>query len=427
MNRFTPWQWVLSQNGFKRYAVNTGWLALGQACALVVAFFMGAYIARYLGPGEFGALSYAISFCTLLSFLVGYGIDTVLRRELVNAPERSHALMQTALWLKLAAGVLTVGVINVVSLFVNQDSLTRLLVFAFSLSYVLAGFHLISIFFQARVEARKAIKIQVAATLLSTLIKLVAVTLGVGVLGLALLYVLDSIILACGLGWAYHMAQGAFFKWRCDFGIARILLVHSWPLAVAYIMITIYTKADQVLLRYFSGEAGVGMYAAAVRISEVLYFIPTIICASVFPALLNARNTDRAVYAQRLRALYWLMGLLAVAVCVPLFFLADRGIPLLFGEEYAGAVGVFKWYIWSAIPMFLITALFQYVVAEHATKLYMWASVLGAVTNVLLNLWLIPLHGLLGAAYATLISYSLIPLVIGIGTLWRAREYVLHP
>jgi O-antigen/teichoic acid export membrane protein len=151
----------------------------------------------------------------------------------------------------------------------------------------------------------------------------------------------------------------------------------------------------------------VGIYSAAVRISEVWYFIPMIIVASVFPAILEAKKRSEAQYYQRLQHLYDLMVWLAVGVALPMTFLSTPIVTLLFGEAFAASGPVLAIHIWAAVFVFLGVSSGKWFLAENRQLLSFQRTVLGAIANVVLNLWLIPVYGVVGAALATVMSYAI--------------------
>lgn len=408
------WRSALGHSGIRRYAANTSWMFAGQMFSLLAGFLVGAYVARYLGPKNYGLMNYAISFATILSFLTGFGIDNILKRELVNRPDKRDALLGTAFWLKVFAATVTLAIINGTSLYINSDYTSRLLIFVFSWSYLFASLGVITVYLQTQVLAKKATQVQIYAGMFSAVVKLALIAYDFGVVWITAVYVLDSLVLAAGLMVIYSKNWGNFFRWNFDRILAQRILVDSWPLTAACIMIAVYTKIDQILLKHMGNEVELGLYSAAVKISEILYFVPTIICASVFPAILNAKNANSGAYRSRLAGLYGLMVVLAVCISLPLALVAHLFIPALFGIDYAEAVPIFRIYVWSTVPMFLITAALQHLIVENSVKLYLAISSMGAVSNVLLNLLLIPKYAGMGAAIATIISYSLIPLSLAL-------------
>jgi len=96
----------IRSSGFKRYFANTSWLMGHRALSMVVALFVGVYVARYLGPDRFGLLSYSMSFVGLFMALSTLGLDGIMVRELVKTPERRDELLGTAFWLKAGGATL---------------------------------------------------------------------------------------------------------------------------------------------------------------------------------------------------------------------------------------------------------------------------------------------------------------------------------
>jgi PST family polysaccharide transporter len=161
------------------------------------------------------------------------------------------------------------------------------------------------------------------------------------------------------------------------------------------------------MLGQMLGDEAVGIYSAATRISEVWYFIPIIIVASVFPAILEAKKQSETLYHQRLQRLYDLMVWLSVAVALPMTFLAGPIVVLLYGPAYAEAGTVLAIHIWASVFVFLGVASGQWFIAENRQILSFQRTLMGAVANVLLNLIFIPKFGPVGAAVATVMAYSI--------------------
>ena|ERR1035437_6120580 len=171
-------------------------------------------------------------------------------------------------------------------------------------------------------------------------------------------------------------------------------------------------KIDQVMIKFYLKEASVGLYAVAVKLSEAWYFIPGIICASVFPAIINAKKTNEEIYSKRLEKLYIFLSGTALSIAIFITIFAPWIIKLLYGVEYLGSVQILQIYVWSGIGLFLSVGINKYFMTENNLKA-IFAYNLSAVTaNIILNIILIPKIGLNGAAWATLISYSIGPIIV---------------
>src|SRR4030095_15659132 len=164
---------------------------------------------------------------------------------------------------------------------------------------------------------------------------------------------------------------------------------------------------DQIMLGQMVGNNAVGTYSAATRISEVWYFIPISIVASVSPSLIEAKRVSIELYYQRLLKLFRLMVVLALSIAVPMTFLAGYVATVLYGNEYEGVGTILAIHIWASLFVFLGVAQGPWNINEGLTQLTLLRTFVGAVANVILNLLLIPKDGAVGAAIATTVSYAL--------------------
>ncbi len=414
IERFFPakYRWILNHDGFKRYFANTGWMFFGQMFSLLISFFIGAWIARYLGPTNYGLVSYVVAFAGLFSFVSSLGIDGILNRELISHPEKRDELMGTGFVLKLFGGGLAF-IFSLISAFVfNSDHLMRALLVLFSLSFVLQAPFVINIFFQSQVRARENFKVQFFGTLISSCLKVILILAGGGVIWLILIYALDSLWQGIFLFLFYKRENLKISSWRFKVRIAGRLWHDSWPLMLSSAAAFIYSRIDQVMLGKMMNETAVGLYSAGVKITEVFNFIPGIVCGSLFPAIINAKKTSQKIYNRRLSNLYGLMGLLAFIIALIITLSAEPIINWLFGAQYLESAVVLKIYIWSSMGLFIGTGMTTYLIAENKSKIIFFIHFLAMAVNVVLNLILIPPYGIVGAAWATTISYSILSLYI---------------
>jgi PST family polysaccharide transporter len=169
----------------------------------------------------------------------------------------------------------------------------------------------------------------------------------------------------------------------------------------------LYMRIDQVMLGAMLGNEAVGIYSAAVRVSELWYVVPASIVASIAPAIVTAREAGPVVYKQKLEQLFRAMVLISYAVTVPMFLVSQPLVVLIFGAEYAAAGPVLAVHVWASLFVALGIASSQYLLLEGLNHVSLQRTAVGAVANVLLNLAWIPRYGALGAAFATLISYAI--------------------
>jgi len=391
--------------GFKKYFLNTSWLFFERIIGMAATFFVGVYVARYLGPANFGLLSYAGSFVGLFMALSTLGLDGIVVRELVKDEKRRDELLGTTFVLKVIGSVLVIGMLAIAIRFTNNDNFTNLFIFIIAIGTIFQSFDIIKFYFQAKVLSKNTVYVQVFTTILCAIIKLLLIYFNMGLIYFAIVTLLQSIILASGFIVMYIKQKSSLFNWSVNFGLAKNLLKDSWPLMLSGIAISIYMKIDQVMIKNMLDTKAVGNYAVAVRISEVWYFIPMAITNSVFPAIINAKKISEKLYYKRIQNLYSLMIWLSIGIAIPITFLANDIIRFLFGPQYQNAVGVLQIYVWAGVFVFLGVASGQYLIAENYTKISFLKSITGAVVNIILNIILIPKFKINGAAIATVISY----------------------
>jgi O-antigen/teichoic acid export membrane protein len=185
------------------------------------------------------------------------------------------------------------------------------------------------------------------------------------------------------------------------------LLKDSWLMMVAGAAILIYMKIDQVMIKEMLSSGAVGQYAAAVRLSEAWYFIPMVIGNSLFPAIINAKKQSEELYYTRLQNLYDMMVCMAIAIALPMTFLSDWLVNLLYGVEYNQAGSVLMIHIWAGLFVFLSVANDKWFYIENKSKLLIIKVFIGAISNIGLNFIFIRKYGINGAAVASIISYSI--------------------
>lgn len=416
---------VLALPGFKKYFANTSWLMVEKIFRSVLLLVVGAYVARYLGPGQFGLLSYAISFVALFSTINTLGLDSIVVRELVKDGIKRDELLGTAFFLKLGGAFSVLAVLYIAVHFTSNDNLTNLLIFIIASSAVFRSFNVIDFYFQSIVLSKYVVYTQLVLLTVSSFIKLFLIWIQAPLLYFSIVFLIDGIVLAIGLTIAYFSQKLNIFDWKFRPKLVVKLLKDSWPLILSGICLSIYMRIDQVMIKHILDVEAVGQYAAAVRLSEACYFIPVIVCGSLFPAIINAKNKSREFYQARLQKLYNLMVWTAIPIALATTLVADDIVKFLFGAEFSRAGPVLTIHIWAGLFVFLGTASSRWLIAENYTKISFFRTFVGMIVNVILNIILIPKYGINTAAFATLISYAAATFSIVLMRHTRQQAYMM--
>ncbi len=393
-----------NHQGFMKYFKNTSWFFAEKVLKIISELFIGIWIARYLGPEHFGLLSYAQSYAGLFMVIATLGLNTVIVRELVKDERKRDLLLGTAFILQLLGAILVIVILSLTIKLTSNDSFTNILIFIIAFSTFFKSFNVIDFYFQSKVLSKFTVYANMILLLISSIIKILLILNEASLIYFAYIILFESFILAIGFIYFYTKNNISIFNWKFDKKLAISLLKDSWPLILSGIVITVYMKIDQVMIQSMLGSESVGQYAAAVRLSEAWYFIPMIIASSLFPAIINAKSISKELYYTRLQKLYDLMVWMGIAIAIPMTFLSNWIIELLYGNEYNLAGDVLMLHIWAGVFVFLGVAFSKYLIAENQTKKAFYRTTLGAIINIILNYLLIPIYGINGAAIATIIG-----------------------
>jgi PST family polysaccharide transporter len=399
----------LARAGVREALRNVTWLTGERVLQLGVGMFVGVWVARALGPERFGLYNYALAFASLFASVASLGTDAVVVRDLVRDPGRGPTIVGTAFRLRVVGAIAITGALAAVALAIyRHDPTTLALILLFGLATPFKAFDVIDPWFQARTQASPVVRARSAAFLVGSAARVaVLVAAGGSVIALAAVEPLVAAVGAVLLVYAFRRASGAPLTAGWDRAEARALLRDSWPMLLAGMGVIVYMRLDQIMLEHLGGAAGtheLGLYSAALRLSEATYMLPTAVVTAVFPHIVHSRREGAAVYESRLARLYAVMTALALALAIPATFLARPIIALVFGARFAGAAPILAIHVWTALFAFWGVVSMAWMVNEGLTQVAPIRTLQGAVLNVLLNLWLIPRHGGLGAAVATLVA-----------------------
>ncbi len=390
---------------FQQIVGNTAWLLGDKFLRMGLGLLVGVWVARYLGPGGFGILHYAIAFVTLFTTLATMGLNNIIIRDVVRKPHEKDEVMGTAFVLKLLGGFfISILAVSLIYLFKPDDRQTLFLVAIISTGMIFRAFDVIEFWFQAQVKSKYIIFAKTSGYLLINIVKIIAIYIQAPISVFAGILSAEIVLGAVGLVIVYQWQGYLLNAWSWSRKRAKSLLTESWPLIISGIVITIYMRTDQIMLGEMVGDSAVGIYSATVRISEMWYLIPNTLVKSVFPKVVQAKEISQKIYYERLQQLFYSVAVLSYSVAIPITFFSTQIVTLIYGDNYAAAGPVFSIHIWSGLFVSLGVARGPWLITEGLTKFSAASTATGSVINVVLNYFLIAKYSIIGAAIATVIS-----------------------
>lgn len=380
---------------------------LQRVVELAIRFFVGAWLVRYLGPQQFGVYSYAVSFVALFADLAGLGLDKIVVRDLTREMLPSGRILGTALALRVLAAILGTGLVFVVAALAEDDSHVRVAIWVLSLQLLFSPAMVLDLWFQSQVDSKYVVWIRTGATLIVAAVQVAFILAGLPLQAFLILVVVQSGLVAAGLLACFQMVGPRAIQWRQNVQLATAMIRDAWPLLLGGVSVSIYMRIDQVMLGRLATIEAVGIYGAAVKVSEIWYFVPTAVAVSAFPGIVQMCSRETAsVYQRGLQSLYDGMALYSYAVILLMMIFAPTIVDALFGAAFKGSAAVLRVHILSLVFVSLGMISARWLVAESLMVFSMVTTFIGACVNVALNLAFIPSFGAVGAAWATLIAYA---------------------
>ena len=399
---------LAGRDTLQRSLDNVFWLTVEQIVRMGVALATGIWVARYLGPEQYGWLSYAMAVVGTVASFTSLGLNAVVVRELAREPAQATAWTGAAFFLKSAGA--TVGFLVCLGMAAARGgtaSPVPALVAIVALGMFFQTFDIIDLIFQAEGAARLSGWIRIGACVAANAVKAALLFAHASLLLLAAAGVLELALTAVGwiLAARRRGRRWADLAWHGDH-VAR-LLHESWPLALSGLAVYTQAYADQLVIGQMLGGADLGQYAAAMRVIAVFSFVPMVVQTVAAPEITRAKRDDETLYRRRLHSLYRLMFGLFLLTAVPLIAVGPWFARLLFGAPYAAAAALLPLLALRLFFTNLGVARSVFITNEGLFRFALFTAVVGAALNLLLNVWWVPRWGARGAILASFASFGI--------------------
>jgi O-antigen/teichoic acid export membrane protein len=388
-------------------AKNTSYYTLALVIQKVISFSYFVIIARALGPEDLGKYYFALSFTTIFAVFIDLGLSSVLTRETAKTPERVQAIFSNILAIKIPLAILTLAATWLTINLLGYPELARQLVYLSSVCMILDSFTLI--FFAVSRGFHNLSFESVAAVVFQIIVLcsgLISLRLGLGVRAL-----MAGLALASVFNFFYSLSV-VMRRWqvslrpRFDKSLARLIIAIALPFALFGIFQRVYLYLDSVLLSFFSGDREVGIYQVAFKIIFALQFLPMAFSASLYPAFASywAKNRQQLAITFE-RAMNYLI-VISLPIAVGIITIADK-LVLVFRSGYADSVLPLQITMVAVVFNFLMFGVGALLNACDRQKIN--TVIMGTVTviSVLLNLFLIPRYGAVGASITVVITTAI--------------------
>lgn len=399
-----------------RAAKNAIWIVAGKVVQAILGLVISMLTARYMGPQNYGLITYAASMTMFLTPVAQMGLTFTLVHELIREPEKEGEILGSAILMSLFSSILCMaGIGAFVRIATPNEPATIWVCELYSLLLLAQGVELIQYWFQAKLLSKYTATLTLAAYTLISLYQIVLLILQKSVYWYAVAKASEHLMIAVGLMIAYRRLGGK----RMTASGSRMmrLFCGGWMYMLSGLMVMMFAQTDRIMIKNMIGDAEMGYYSAAVVCANLSEFVFLAIIDSLRPVILKDRERDVRRFENGMSALYSIIIYLALAQSVVIAVLAKSIIHILYGNAYAPATGALRIIVWYTAFSYIGSARNVWILAEKKQKMILVVNACGAAANVAMNAVLIPRWGIEGAAFASLATQMLTN--VGMGWILR--------
>lgn len=390
-----------------RIVKNASWIIACKVARAVLNLVVSMITARYLGPSNYGLITYVSSIVAFIVPLVQLGINCILVQEFVDNPFQSGRTIGTATLLTTVSSFLGIlGTWAFVSIVNRNETETIVVSVLYSVSLFFQMTEMIQYWYQSKLLSKYVSIVSLISRIVVSLYKICIIISGKNLYWFAIVNSLDFLIISIALFVIYFKLEGQRLSFSMD--TARKMLSKSKHFIIAGMMVSVFTQTDKIMIKLMVGDAESGYYSAAATCVGMSVFVFTAIIDSFRPVIFENKKTNQSLYKTNTIRLYAIVIYMALAQSVVLTVFARPIINLLYGSEYLSAVGILQIITWYSAFSYLGAARNIWFLAEKKQK-YVWiTNLIGATVNVIGNAALIPLWGAYGAAISSVVTQFII-------------------
>ena len=391
---------------------NATWIVGGKLAKVVLTLLVTMLTARYLGPQNYGTINYAAGLVAFAAPLMKLGLSAILVREFVNRQDEEGKILGTVTLLNLLSSLLCIIGITAFSAIANAGECETVLVCAiYSVLLIFQALEMVQYWFQARLLSKYTSIATVCAYACTALFQIILLITQKSVYWFAASNSVEFGILAIILLVVYRKKGGQ--KLFFSFGEAKRLLSVGRYYILAEMMVVIFAQTDKIMLKLMIGSESVGYYAAAVTCATMFGFVFAAIIDSARPIIIEAKQRSVAEFEKMMTMLYSVIFYLALAVSVGITLFAPLIIRIMYGVDYIDAVAPLRLSVWYIVFSLFGAVRNVWILAEEKQQ-YLWRiNICGAMANVILNVIFIPVWGIMGAAFTSLVTQFFTNVIMG--------------
>lgn len=397
----------LLTSGIIQKLIQARLMLIEKVTRIFIGFFASTLMIRYLGPESFGILSFSLSILSLFLFINQLGLQEIIVREISHNQKEIQSYISTAILIRLFSSCLLIFLIIIISWAYTFDTengkIAAILIIVASSSLIFTSFDSLQCIHYVESSFNKIAKAKFASFIIASSLKILLVVTSSPLI----LFTIPVVIEACVL--VYLLKYPRYFRLRnilrsVDIVRAIFLFKQGIPIGLSLFVINLQLRLDQLMLERFLGFREVGLYAVAVRLTELWYMVPTLAVSVLLPYFVKLSKNDTDSYMRSLFNFFGLAfwaGILYISIWL---FFGEFILTILFGDKFIEVYHIVAILVWCVVFASQGTVCTIWQIVEHKQKYRLYIQLYALLINIILNFILIPMFGVNGAAFATLLT-----------------------
>ncbi len=395
-----------------RVISNAAWIIGCRIVQSLLSLVVGMLSARFLGPSNYGLINYAASIVGFAVPLMRLGLNSTLVQDISNDENNEGRILGTALGLTIPSSLVSIlGIVGFVYFANAGEKETLIVCSVYSVSLLFQASEMITYWYQAKLLSKYPSMAMVVGYVIVSAYKIFLLISGKNVYWFAAANAIDHFVISIILLVLYIVIGKN--RLTFSFKTAGKMLAKSKYYIISGMMITIFQQTDKFMLKNIVSDEITGYYSAAVACAGIFGFVYAAIIDSMRPEILKNKRVSEKKYENSISLAYCVIFYASLLQCSITSILAKPMVYILYGEEYLPAVLALRVVVWFVTYSYFGSIRGIWILAEEKYKYVLWIDVSGAVLNIILNLLLIPVLGLIGASVASVVTQFFMNFVMG--------------
>ena len=382
---------------------NLTWLIFDKIITLLVGVIVIFKVANHYGPVQYGLFQYATSL-NLIFGIILLLIDSRVVKKKYSKNNISHVIFNTTLT-KIFLSIVSLFFGVILLYFLNQGLNFNKIYIILLLNNIIINLTFgIQNYFEFVLKSKKIVIASNIAIILSAIFQLIFISLDYSIIIIALVIFFASVVKMIILLFQFYKTFKLSLISKVDFNLIINFIKESFPLAIAGIAATIYSRIDQIMIGSILGYEEVGIYSISVQMISIVSMIIIPFQVSIYPEMINWFKSNLNVYYKNYLMITSITSWISILGIALSLFLSYLFFDLIFDEMYSESLYIFQIHIIGVFFMYNAILRSSHFTLTKTSYILMISQIIAVFLNIILNFILISKSGIYGAAFSTVFT-----------------------